>query len=126
MTTQEKNALLIGDGSFVKTVLGTMFKIPSLSIHDASDGHKAIEIGKLLEKYKMDLELKKEDICIYDGFVGDGYGIIGKREISLIKKRVIQDGIILDPVYTAKAFLGLENLMQKDLIKHKNIIFIHK
>ena len=45
--------------------------------------------------------------------------------MNLIKRFVRDEGIILDPVYTAKAFLGLESLMKEKKLKYKNILFIH-
>jgi len=85
----------------------------------------ALIIDQFGKKYSIDLNLNKEDVAIYDGFVGGGYGEIGDREVQLIKKMVHQEGIVFDPVYTAKAFLGLENLMYKNGISYKNILFIH-
>jgi D-cysteine desulfhydrase len=82
-------------------------------------------ISNFKKRYRKSFDIKKEDILIYDGYVGEGYGIIGEEEVNVIKRFVRDEGIILDPVYTAKAYLGLEQLMEHDRMKYRNILFIH-
>lgn len=77
------------------------------------------------QRFKKSIEIKKEDILIHDGYVGEGYGLIGEEEVNVIKRFVRDEGIILDPVYTAKAYLGLEQLMERNQLKYRNILFIH-
>jgi len=77
------------------------------------------------KKYKTNIVLEEKDIHIIDGYVGGGYGEIGKEEVDLIKRIIRQEGIILDPVYTAKAYLGLEHQMKINNLKYRNILFIH-
>jgi D-cysteine desulfhydrase len=82
-------------------------------------------IAKFKAKYGYEFDLKKKDIHIVDGFVGAGYGLIGAQEVSLIKRMAKYHGILFDPVYTAKAYLGLEYLIKKEIITYHNILFIH-
>lgn len=82
-------------------------------------------IENFADKNNLKLPCNKEDIHIHDGYVGDGYGLIGKAEIDMIKRFAREKGIVLDPVYTAKAYLGLESLMSKNILPYKNILFIH-
>ncbi len=47
-------------------------------------------------------------------------------ELDLIKKMARMEGIILDPVYTAKAMLGLVDQIRQGRFKAEdNILFIH-
>ena len=50
-----------------------------------------------------------EDPCIQvdDGFVGDGYGIRTEASQEALRLSARTEGLILDPVYTAKAMAGL-------------------
>jgi D-cysteine desulfhydrase len=82
-------------------------------------------IKKFEGRYAQSFQFKQEDILIFDGFVGEGYGIITDREVKTIKKFVQKEGIVLDPVYTAKAYLGLEKIIEQGIIEYKNILFIH-
>jgi D-cysteine desulfhydrase len=76
-------------------------------------------------KYKIRFQVAKDDIRIIDGFVGEGYGIAGQREIELIKRIGKEEGLILDPVYGAKAFSGLEYAVRDGKISGEQILFIH-
>ena len=100
----------------------------SINVCDNADffKHKIMTIIKNFEKeYNYDIDYSINDIKIYDGFVGEGYGKISIREIDFIKKFARTYGIILDPVYTAKAFIGLEQLIKQKQLVYQNILFIH-
>ena len=71
------------------------------------------------------LDINAEDINIVDGFVGSGYGQINDDVRSVIRDMARTEGILLDPVYTAKAFLGLSTLLEKQALEYQNILFIH-
>ena len=105
-------------------------KIEILSVNVCDDAsHFRNKIASIIsdfkKKYTSDFILQEKDIHVFDGFVGGGYGEVGSGEIDLIKRFAREEGIILDPVYTAKAFFGLENLMKENKLKYKNILFIH-
>jgi len=82
-------------------------------------------INKFSANNNINLNVKPDDIKIIDGFVGEGYGLITEKEVSVIKRFAEAEGIILDPVYSAKAFLGLEHVINEKLIISKNVLFIH-
>jgi D-cysteine desulfhydrase len=61
-----------------------------------------------IDTYRLDLPFSRErDIEIVDGYVGSGYGKAGSQELSLIREVARSEGILLDPVYTGKAFYGM-------------------
>ncbi len=76
-------------------------------------------------RYGHSLFWQKEDIHILDGFVGSGYAQIGTTEAALIKRFAREEGIVLDPVYTAKAMLGFEQNLKNSTIPGKKVAFIH-
>jgi D-cysteine desulfhydrase len=82
-------------------------------------------IKKFEIKYDQNFGPQKNNIIIYDGFTGSGYGEIGDREVDIIKRFVQKEGIVLDPVYTAKAYFGLEQLINEGQLAYNNILFIH-
>jgi D-cysteine desulfhydrase len=73
-----------------------------------------------INKYNLEIEIDKEEIELKDDYIGEGYAIPYKEEIDLIKK-LGKYGIILDPVYTGKAFYGMLNESKE----FKKILFLH-
>ncbi|MCM3570271.1 D-cysteine desulfhydrase family protein [Neobacillus mesonae] len=66
------------------------------------------------------------DILINDQYIGDGYAKSRPDELAFIMKIARENGFLLDPVYTGKAFYGLVSEIQKGSFKDaKNILFIH-
>jgi D-cysteine desulfhydrase len=51
--------------------------------------------------------LRPEAIEVDDRFIGPGYGVATPEGLALIRRVARTDGLLLDPVYTGKAFLGL-------------------
>ncbi|MEO0184349.1 MAG: D-cysteine desulfhydrase family protein [candidate division WOR-3 bacterium] len=85
--------------------------------------HKILDIcEKSTDKFNLRINVRAKDINLVDGFVGKGYGIPYPEEIETIKV-LAKRGVILEPVYTGKAFYG----MLKDLQRRKygRVIFIH-
>jgi D-cysteine desulfhydrase len=82
-------------------------------------------VDNFAQRYNHNFEYDKKDILIYDGFTGDGYGLINDREVTVIKEFIKREGIVLDPVYTAKAYLGLEKIIEEGIVDYKNVLFIH-
>jgi D-cysteine desulfhydrase len=83
-------------------------------------------VEKWQKKYGTDIKIFKEDIKIIDGYVGLGYGISSLHERETIKMVAQKEGIILDPVYTGKAFHGLiEEIKRGRFKKGEKVLFIH-
>ena len=61
-----------------------------------------------------------------DGYKGLGYAISKEDELKFIAEIASKEGIVLDPVYTGKAFYGLYNEVKKGTFDScENILFIH-
>jgi len=83
-------------------------------------------IREAKRKFGFDLNLPKKDINIIDGYIGKGYGLNRQEEIELIKLVAQTEGIILDPVYTAKAMFGLKDQIRKGrFTKSEKVLFWH-
>ena len=86
------------------------------------------EILKEVKTYIPDteFEISKDDMCIIDGYVGDGYAVSRTEELDFICDFAEAEGIVLDPVYTGKAMRGLYTEIKPGTFKDsKNILFIH-
>ena len=77
------------------------------------------------EKFSVQLGVK-DDINIIDGYVGTGYGKTWPELIALIEEVAVEEGIVLDPVYTGKAFYALVDQIKKGLFREgDNVLFLH-
>eukprot|EP00003_Mantamonas_plastica_P021142 TRINITY_DN3417_c0_g1_i8.p1 TRINITY_DN3417_c0_g1~~TRINITY_DN3417_c0_g1_i8.p1 ORF type:complete len:362 (+),score=69.31 TRINITY_DN3417_c0_g1_i8:221-1306(+) len=65
-------------------------------------------------------KLEPGEYNIIDGYVGEGYAIPYPEQIATMKKMARLEGIILDPVYSGKAFHALIDQLE---LKNKNSVF---
>lgn len=67
-----------------------------------------------------------ESIWINDNYIGEGYAQSTPAEIRDIVAVARRTGILFDPCYTGKAFIGLMNEIKSGrLSAYENILFIH-
>ncbi|MBD3224301.1 MAG: pyridoxal-phosphate dependent enzyme [Caldithrix sp.] len=115
--------LLIG-----KLLTGSDLDILSINVCDTA-AEFVQKIDAIMHDFKQqfneNLHWQKDDIRIIDGFVGEGYGVISQREVQIIKRLAQTEGLLIDPVYGAKALLGLEHHIRNDSLKDRSILFIH-
>jgi len=63
---------------------------------------------------------------VIDGYVGQGYGIAGQEVFRLIAELAALEGVVLDPVYTGKAFAGmLAEIEAGRFTGCRDLVFIH-
>ena len=90
--------------------------------------HKVREIFNELNQTYLDqaIEIPQSWIQFIDGYQGRGYAINEPEDFDFIKKVAGLEGLLLDPVYTAKAMKGLVAECEKGTFNHyKKILFIH-
>lgn len=72
------------------------------------------------------LNVSQLSINVIDGYVGQGYARASDEVFQLIRQLAAQEGIVLDPVYTAKAFFGLiEEIKRGRFSDTEDIVFVH-
>lgn len=59
----------------------------------------------------LELAFSPVDFSVDDGYLGAGYGAVGDLERGAIETVARSEGLLLDPVYTGRAFGGLLDLM---------------
>ena len=65
-------------------------------------------------------------IQVDDGYVGKGYGIAAESTLEAIHLLAQQEGILLDPVYSAKGMAGLIGMVRGGYFeKTDNVLFLH-
>ena len=78
------------------------------------------------EWYAQPLDVSSLSIDVIDGYVGAGYAKASKAVFETIKLVARLEGVILDPVYTGKAFYGmLDQIKQGRFDGSDDIVFVH-
>ena len=73
-----------------------------------------------------DTHLAKKHIKVIYGYTGGGYGLVSNLEREAIRLMARSEGIILDPVYTGRAFGALLDLIRKGVFKRgETVLFWH-
>ena len=54
-----------------------------------------------------------------------GYGKYDERIEDLIRHQYLTNSVQLDPIYTAKAFWGMQQYIKENNITDKRILFLH-
>lgn len=122
-------------GTSAGLILGTRIhglnaRVVGVNVCDDRD-HFVRVIGNICENaisnYQLDIQFSSErDIEIIDGYVGRGYALSRPEELALLCDVARTEGILLDPVYTSKAFFGMTEELRRD--PHcfgERIVFIH-
>ena len=67
-----------------------------------------------------------DDIIVRDEFLKEGYGVVNQDVAGAIRLLFRTEGIVLDPVYTSKAFAGLVDLVRRGYFATTDdVVFVH-
>jgi D-cysteine desulfhydrase len=78
------------------------------------------------ERWQLAARVTPGDIEIVDGYVGAGYAKSRPEELAVLRDVCRSDGIVLDPVYTGKAFYGVVSELRKDPQRFGSAVaFVH-
>jgi len=74
----------------------------------------------------LPLTFTPEDFAVEEGYRGGGYGVIGDLEREAIRLLARTEGLLLDPVYTGRAFGGLIDLIRQGAFSpRERVLFWH-
>ena len=77
-------------------------------------------------RWQLGANVTAADIDIVDGHVGLGYAKSRAEELATIRALAASDGVVLDPVYTGKAFHGVTVELARDRARFgAAVAFIH-
>jgi D-cysteine desulfhydrase family pyridoxal phosphate-dependent enzyme len=69
---------------------------------------------------------RSSDVLLRTEYLGGGYGVVGDLEREAIRLMAEREGILLDPVYTGRAFGALVDLIRRgEFGSRDNVIFWH-
>src|SRR6266508_4234457 len=87
--------------------------------------HIAGTIDKAIRRFGFAIDVPKR-IHLLDGYQGVGRAAIGEEELATLVGLARQEGVLLDPVYTVKAFGGLMDRLARDAKAFgQRVCFIH-
>jgi D-cysteine desulfhydrase len=79
-----------------------------------------------IDRFRLPVQLRPEEIGFLDGYVGRGYGKSRPEEWTVILEAGRREGLILDPVYTGKAFYALaKEVAGGRLAESREVLFLH-
>ena len=109
--------------------LGVCFKIVGISPTKWQEP-RPVDMARIAnlagEILGLKVRLAPEHIFNSDKYVGEGYGIPTQEGNAALRLLAQTEGILLDPVYTAKAMAALINDIQSKVIKSgETVLFLH-
>lgn len=101
-----------------------------IGISIARNANKGIQvinesISNYINELNLDLNISIDDIKFNDEYIVNGYGSYNLEIKNTVINQYKNYGLPLDPTYTGKAFWGMNEYIRKNIIKDKNILFIH-
>lgn len=77
-------------------------------------------------KLQISQQFTMHDVQLLEGYGEAGYGVITDNERNAIRELACTEGIFLDPVYTARAFYGMTDMLSGNSLEPgANILFWH-
>jgi L-cysteate sulfo-lyase len=104
-------------------------KIIGISVSDPKlpFAKNVLAIAQATEKaLGLPTRVRAEDVVVFDEYIKDGYGFVNREVAEIIRFVFTREGIVLDPVYTSKAFIGLVDLIKKGFFGRRDkVVFFH-
>jgi D-cysteine desulfhydrase len=77
-------------------------------------------------RYGVEIDLQQLNVSVNDRYIGPGYAKAEKPVFDCIKWLGSTEGVVLDPVYTGKAFYGLvSDIRAGKYDKNTDVVFVH-
>lgn len=78
------------------------------------------------DRLGVSTQIDPQEVLVNDDYLGQGYGIMGPPEQEAIRLFARLEGLLLDPVYTARAAAGMLDLIRKGFFKAgETVLFWH-
>lgn len=109
--------------------LGLDIRVVGVSVSDERDPFSRLVLDicrRTEEALGLEQCVGPDDVEVLDGYLGLGYGVVDESVARTLTGFLREEAIILDPVYTAKAMIGLEDLARRGLIpRDRALLFFH-
>lgn len=115
-----------------KSMTGSAARIIGIRIDkdESGDGPFDVQIAglatRLAERLGMGDNYGQSDVILNSNYAGAGYGVVGDLEREAIRLMAECEGILLDPVYTGRAFGALVDLIRRGQFgSDEQVVFWH-
>lgn len=72
------------------------------------------------------VELSSDEVIVFDDYIREGYGLLDQTTAETLCRVAQLEGLLLDPVYTAKAMSGLIDMARRGYFKRgESVVFLH-
>lgn len=119
-----QSGLLVGAKAMTETC-----RVVGISVSDDAEsfaGYVESIDGPLETALGLGPVTKRSDIIVLDEYMKDGYGIVNQEVADILRFMFVKEGIVLDPVYTSKAAIGLVDLVRKGYFKAgEKVVLFH-
>ena len=89
-------------------------------------GKLAATSNKVAEILKLDLAFEARDFETYGAYAGTTYGVPTPGGLEAIRLAGQYEGLVLEPVYTGKAFAGMvDHIRNGQWTKDQTVVFVH-
>ena len=116
-------------GGAAAKVVAPEVRIVGISVVSGAEAlreHVRSIAAQLLETLDIDAEIGDDDVIVFDDYLAPGYGVLTPEISRAIASLARSEGIVLDPVYTGKAWMGMMDLMESGFIEtDESVVFIH-
>ncbi|MEM6572101.1 MAG: D-cysteine desulfhydrase family protein [Planctomycetota bacterium] len=113
---------------------GSAAKVVGIAVSETSDAKRA-KVRSVLEQMaprwppgasSRAPDVTDDDIAVDDRFVGAGYAVPTEAGVRAMRLAARAEGLLLDPVYTAKAMAGLVALLGEGALEGaRDVVFLH-
>ena len=88
---------------------------------------KIVQIAnQAIQQLGLNEDFRLDEVLVYDQFVGRSYGISTPQSLEAISLFAETEGVLLDPVYTAKAAAGLiHDIRTGQIAVDDTVVFLH-
>lgn len=110
-------------------VLGLPVKVIGISIKEPADEQRETVAARsqlLAEQLEIPCGLSVDEVYVSDDYLGAGYGEVTDGGMEAIRLTAQHEGVLLEPVYTAKTMSGLIGMARNgDLPADQPVIMVH-
>jgi 1-aminocyclopropane-1-carboxylate deaminase/D-cysteine desulfhydrase-like pyridoxal-dependent ACC family enzyme len=108
---------------------GLKAKVVGISVGRTSDEIGA-DVTRLVDEAAALLGVTthagSDEVIVNDSYTCGGYGVVTKEVTDLMKTVAQNEGLLVDPVYTAKGMLGLVELTKEGYFREgSRVLFVH-
>ena len=108
-----------------KAIYGGKEKIIGISVARPSDRETQVIRKSLLCYSERVRRIDIPDIIVDDSSLIGGYALYNQEIENTIRRQMRINGLPLDPVYTGKAFYGMQEYLRRNRIRGQKVLFIH-